>query len=279
MTTTSCRSDSDGDPAATGSPLLQAALRYSPRTVPLLQQSKRPRFDDWPDWPATREAIERHWAQHPDDNVGLRVGGGLVAVDVDPRAGGDDNLADLEHEHGEIPATVTVLSGGADNGRHLYLRAPADLETFTVAAGVQVRALAGTGRPQMCVAPPSVHPDTGRAYRFAEDSAPHAARIPGWMLDAHAETSIARPPDEWAATLAGRITEGERHQTLLALAGHLLARRVDPFVALELVRAVSQARCRPPLPDQEVIRLVGWVCKREATGDEAQLLELLRRLP
>jgi hypothetical protein len=270
------------DPAATGSSrLLAAALWYLPRTVPLLPRGKRPRFDDWPDWTASRDTVQAHWQEHPDDNVGVRAGHGLGVVDVDPRAGGEDNLSDLEHEHGELPATVTVLSGGADNGRHLYLRAPDALQTFTLAAGVQVRALAGTGRPQQCVAPPSIHPDTGREYRFAPARAPwetRVAAIPEWMLDGAGQngTRATRAPEEWVAALSATIPAGERHPTLIALTGHLLSRRVDPFVTLELVRAVNAARCQPPKPDGEIAELVGWVCKREATGDEAQLLAVLR---
>jgi len=264
------------------SALLDAALRYAPRTVPLLPRSKRPRSEDWPDWDATPDAVRAHWDSHPDDNVGVRVGHGLAIVDVDPRGGGDDNLADLEHEHSELPATVTVLSGGADNGRHLYLRAPDELRTFTLAAGVQVRALAGTGRPQQCAAPPSVHPDTGREYRFAPARAPRevgVAEIPEWMLAAAPNTvqGAARAPEEWVRSLAEAIPEGERHLTLIALAGHLLSRRVDPYVTLALVSAVNDARCKPPKPVGEIVDLVDWVCGREG-ADERELVEALERL-
>jgi len=259
-------------------PLHAAARRYAPRTVPLLPRSKRPRSESWPDWAATRDAVDRHWQAHPDDNVGVRVGHGLAIGDVDPRGGGDDNLADLEHTHGELPATVTVLSGGADNGRHLYFRAPDELETFTLATGVQVRALAGTGRPQQCVAPPSIHPDTGREYRFAPARAPWeipVAPIPAWMLAGATGKRQARTPEQWVTQLGAAIVEGDRHPTLIALAGHLIARRVDPHVTLALVRAVNEARCTPAKPDSELVELVDWVCGQEF-ADERELLEKLR---
>jgi hypothetical protein len=264
----------EGPPPGGPSSLPAAALRYLPRTVPLLPRDKRPALSDWPDWEATREAVEQWWTEHPDSNVGIRLGGGLVALDVDPRAGGDDVLADLEHERGiEFPATVTVLSGGADGGRHLYFAAPAELETFTVGAGVQVRALAGTGRPMQCVAPPSIHPDTGREYRFAEGrdfGEVKIARLPEWVAARRfpywepggAQPIAPTPPEEWVAMLRA-IPDGQRNETLTRLTGHLLRRDIDVDVAAELVHAVNAARCLPALEAREVDRIVDSIARAE----------------
>lgn len=247
--------------------LLEAALRYAPRTVPLEPRSKTPVLKDWPNWQATREAITEWWTRRPRDNVGVRTGGTLAIIDIDPRAGGDDNLADLEHEHGELPATVTVHSGGEDGGRHLYYRCPKGLSTFTLATGVQVRALAKTGAPQQCAAPPSIHPETGRPYAFAEGLAigqAQVAELPGWVYaDNRPGEWHSKPAAEWARQLRGPLPPGDRHPTLIALAGHLLARHIDPLVTLELVAAFNEARCRPPKPADEIAELVDWVAGRE----------------
>ena len=50
--------------------------------------------------------------------------------------------------------------------------------------------------------------------------------------------------------------EGERNTEICRLSGHLLARRVDPLVVLELMQAFNATRCSPPLPDEEVTRTV-----------------------
>ncbi len=154
--------------------LLTAALRYAPRTIPLWAPrarvpcpGKSPSVGaGWPAWRATPETIRAWWGDHPADNVGVRTGGGLVVIDVDPRAGGDDVLGDLEHEHGDLPATVTCQTGGG--GRHLYFRGPRDLPSYDLGAGLEVKA---AGR--QVVAPPSVHPTTGALYEW------EAARAPG----------------------------------------------------------------------------------------------------
>jgi hypothetical protein len=174
-----------------------------------------------------------------------------------------------------VPATVTVLRGGADNGRHLWLLAPAKLETFSLAAGVQVRALAKTGRPMQCVAPPSIHPDTGRAYRFAEGGAPgevEIAPMPTWMLDmlprpasTGSQGGERQPADRWVAMLRDGLVESKpsRNCELTALVGHWLGHGLNAYEVLELAYLVNAHRCRPPLPEKTVLTIVRSVCQRD----------------
>jgi hypothetical protein len=57
---------------------------------------------------ATTDAatIERWWAHGPW-NIGIRTGAvsGLVVLDVDPRHGGDETLAELESRYGKLRLT------------------------------------------------------------------------------------------------------------------------------------------------------------------------------
>ncbi len=57
--------------------------------------------------------ITRWWQQWPDANVAVATGAvsGLVALDEDPRHGGDVSLDLLTHEHGPLPETVEALTG------------------------------------------------------------------------------------------------------------------------------------------------------------------------
>ena len=48
------------------------------------------------------------------------------------------------------------------------------------------------------------------------------------------------------------VSEGSRNDNLTRLAGYLLRRHVDALVATEIVLAVNDARCRPPLERDEV---------------------------
>ena len=48
----------------------------------------------------------------PDSNTGVATGRGLVVLDIDPRNGGDESLAELIEKYGPLPETVTVSTGG-----------------------------------------------------------------------------------------------------------------------------------------------------------------------
>lgn len=74
----------------------------------------------------------------------------------------------------------------------------------------------------------------------------------------------------WRRLVREGVVEGERNNTLASLTGHLLWHGVDPEVALELLLAWNRARCRPPLPDDEVARVVASIARlheRQAGAD------------
>jgi Primase C terminal 1 (PriCT-1) len=71
-----------------------------------------------------------------------------------------------------------------------------------------------------------------------------------------------RTPTQTWVRLLRNIPEGQRNDSLARIVGHLLARGVDEHVALELLLAVNQARCRPPLPDREVVAVAESILRR-----------------
>jgi putative DNA primase/helicase len=104
---------------------------------------------------ATTDAdqLEAWWYRWPDANIGIATGraSGLVVIDVDPRSGGHDYLAQLQHEHGGLPTTVTVRTGG--NGWHHYFAGPeSEVPGRVLAPGVDLKGDGG-----YVVAPPSLH--------------------------------------------------------------------------------------------------------------------------
>lgn len=240
------------------SALLDAALYYAPRSIPV--EGKRPTIRDWPNWPATPEAIRAHWQRAPTANVGIRTGNGLVVLDIDPRAGGDDVLADLEHEHGELSPTVECRTGGG--GRHLYLAGPHDLPSFDLGAGVEVKA---AGR--QVVAPPSVHPTTFAIYEWEPGRGPgeiERAELPAWITAGRQTSGEAAAPTVWQAMLRDGIPEGTRNSSLASVTGHLLRRWVDVDLVALLVHQVNERSCRPPLPRGEVDRIIDSIESCEA---------------
>ena len=141
---------------------------------------KKPVELGWQNKPAPSEADVKAWAAA--GNVGVRTGrvSGVVVVDEDSVKDGD--LAPLWRELGiPEPFTPTVRTGSG--GRHLYFAAPATPlgnSAGKLAPHVDVR---GDGGQVVFVG--SVHPDTGKLYRWAPGLSPDdvpLAELPAALL-------------------------------------------------------------------------------------------------
>jgi hypothetical protein len=111
------------------------------------------------------------------------------------------------------------------------------------------------GEPTLCTikaANPDQEIDLETALTALRASAP-AVAVNG---------KAATPPAEWRK-LAQGVAEGERNASAARLAGYLLRRRVDAVVALELLQSWNATRCTPPLPENEVAKIVDSIAGRE----------------
>ncbi len=117
------------------------------------------------------------------------------------------------------------------------------------------------------ILPPSVHPDGTGEYEWAIrlDECP-LSDPPEWLLQlvVRESTGAAAPPERWLGLVTQGAVEGERNASLASMAGYLLRRYVDPYLVLELLLLWNEARCRPPLPEDEVRRTVDSVARAEA---------------
>lgn len=128
--------------------------------------------------------IYRWWQERPRSNVGCRVPRGLMVLDVDPRSGGRERLAELEAEHGRLPATRTSYSGRGDGGRHLWWKHPGGKPSSSkLGKGLDIKTWSG-----YVVLPPSVHPDSGKPYTWATPAV-DPAEMPDWL-----RTLVVPPP-------------------------------------------------------------------------------------
>lgn len=116
------------------------------------------------------------WNRWPAANIGVRTGeiSGIWVLDIDPRNGGDDALADLVLEHGELPPTLQVATGGG--GVHYYFKAPAG----GVTCGKLVEGVDIKGEGGYVVAPPSNHA-SGGSYQWIDREA-EILPAPDWLL-------------------------------------------------------------------------------------------------
>ena len=124
-------------------------------TVDCGSPGKHPHIKQWQQDASTdAETIRRWWRRWPSANVCIATGStsGIVVLDVDPRHGGAESLKTLEREHGSLPKTPTVITGGG--GLHHYFvhpgkRVPNKVNVFP---GIDIRGDGG-----FVVAPPSRH--------------------------------------------------------------------------------------------------------------------------
>jgi hypothetical protein len=193
--------------------------------------------------------------------VATGAGSGFVTLDIEADEG-LEMLAALERQHGALPDTVTSVTGRG--GQHRLFAHPGGVVPNRAKCwpGIDVRGDGG-----FIVVPPSrtIGPYVWEIGHQPDDLP--LAPVPAWLLEhirADRPTGPPRPPDEWAALVRGPIAEGARNDSLARLTGYLLRRRPAPRVVLELVRAVNEARCRPPLPDHEIERTVDSIARREA---------------
>jgi Bifunctional DNA primase/polymerase, N-terminal/Primase C terminal 1 (PriCT-1) len=247
--------------------LHRAALALARKALPVhpcRPDEKVPILDDWPNRASTNPTlIDRWWGRWPEANIGIATGGRLrlLAVDVDVDAGGEAALAELEREHGALPATVEVTT--PRGGRHLYFLVPDDRPMPGNSAGKLGPGIDTRGQGGYVLAPPSVV--NGRAYCWSVDSCDRIGWAPAWLLDKLAQgggDGRATPPEVWRKLVKG-IEAGARNQAVTRLAGLLFRRLPDPLVAAQLVLAFNDARCCPPLPAEEVQRTLDSIAAME----------------
>lgn len=218
--------------------------------------------------------IERWWTEADIANVGIATGNGLLVLDIDAKHSGLESLAQLEGEHGSLPATPTVSTGGG--GRHYYFQLPNGMTVGNragLADGIDIR-----GDNGYVVAPPSLHA-SGSRYQWTIPPDVPLAEPPPWLLamlgcrgsdsqsDTHNSNGVrlkVQPTTEDLANHPGS-GEGQRNATLCKLVGVHLARGDDPE-AIEPLALAWGERCSPQMEEAEVVRtLTSLAAKHQRT--------------
>lgn len=202
--------------------------------VPVRLNGKKPIDENWPELRPTEEDLREWFDGTTQTNIGILTGAasGIVVLDVDPRHGGNTSLTRLP----VLPPTLAAQTGGG--GLHfLFLYPPGGCRSRQVAPGLD---LLSDGR--QFVAAPSVHPESGNEYRWANDNPVHP--LPDWLVE-----RVERQPGEYKTET---IQPGERHDKLLAWAG--LMRRwgmATNEIEAALV-AINAQRCVVPWGQEEI---------------------------
>jgi hypothetical protein len=246
--------------------LLETALSLASRGLhvfPCKSREKKPALWNGLKGATTDPNIIAGWWRSSDYNIGLATGerSGVFVVDID----GMDAEAELikfVSKHGVLPRTVESITA---RGRHLFFTypdRPIRNSASKIAPGIDVRGDGG-----YVLAPPSVHP-SGKSYEWSVDSADTFATAPNWLVSAAVKPSatngaaVAVPATQWHELIKG-AAEGTRDNTITRLAGYLLCRRVDPVMALAFLQSWNATSCTPPLPDEDIVRIVNSIAGKE----------------
>jgi len=120
--------------------------------------------------------LRQMWKANPHANIGMATGhNGIVVVDVDSAGNkkGDASLAQLELDHGALPATLATRTGSG--GRHYFFHTTTPIKNSTskVAKDIDIRGIGG-----YVILPPSNH-KSGNKYEWLNDLP--IAEMPPWL--------------------------------------------------------------------------------------------------
>lgn len=217
--------------------------------------------------------IKAWWGRWPTANVGGAMGGALrrLAVDVDPRNGGNATLYDFCEAHGDDWLDTLNHKTGS-GGDHFFYTIPEGIE-FTkgkLAEGIDLKWTGG-----YVVLPPSVHL-SGDSYSIK--AAKPVAPAPAWLLEeltraADVPPSVVVNFQERRANAVRYGTrtfhEGERDDRIRDVA---YGRWINGWAETEgdLVAQcleVNATRCVPPLEESVVIEKARRTARKHARGE------------
>lgn len=246
------------------SPLGHAAVKYARqgwRVFPLHPKGKTPLVKNG-FHAATNNVkqVRAWWTEHPQANIGIACSSehGPIVLDVDGPSGHrllrrmnlPDTLTAVSRK-GKLHLYFDPMKGGAQIKRAI--------RPFKKNDGKTTIMLDVLGDGGYVVAPPSVHPETGRPYQWQPDH--RIARLPKHFLGfLHKQGGNGQS----APPLPDIIDEGERDNMLTSLAGSMRRRNSSPAAILAALRVENEARVRPPLPDEDLQRIAGSIGDKPA---------------
>lgn len=250
------------------STLRDSALYYHKlgfAVVPLVPRQKRPATErGFNEWAESEQEIEYAWGRQPSFNVGASMGapsGNIICIDIDidddKGYDGMEFLRKWEREHGELPETVSAITGRG--GSHLFYRVDREVRPSTNdELHIDIR-----GDGSGIVLPPSVHPDTGREYQWENHPEDYDFAIADANVYAFLDAIRKDKPQGEKFKAPETQGEGGRNQTLFKMACSLQSQGMSDAAIKHAVHAYNAEQCNPPLPNDEVERIIASACGYE----------------
>ena len=200
---------------------------------------------------------------NPNTNIGIATGNEsrIIVLDVDD--GGQETLAELQCDYGQLPPTV--YANTPSGGMHIFFRHPAlDGGDKTVqnrvrmAEGLDIRADGG----YVVVAPSKTERGKYAWGKGFEPSKHKIASVPDWLLGMIGSAKENRT--KWRDMISKPIGKGQRNETITSMAGHLIGKHVDNDLMWQAIYSINQCACDPPLDEDEIRTIVQSIGTREA---------------
>ena len=226
------------------------------------------------------QQIREWWEKWPTANIGGAMGGALrlLAVDIDPRNGGDASLHDLVEAHGDAWLDTKQHKTGS-GGYHFFYTVPESINFSKgkLAPGVDLKWSGG-----YVVLPPSIHLS---GLNYTVDNPADAATAPAWILE-----ELTRPADVQPAKVidfqerraasghfgARTYGDGERNNGLRDLMCGWWNNGLveDEQELFEWALVARETRCAPgkdtPATDAQLWDLVQRTTRKYARGEQCQ---------
>jgi putative DNA primase/helicase len=214
--------------------------------------------------------VKRRFAGPGILNVAIATGkgSGVIALDIDPRNGGDVSYEALKAKR-PPPRTVRERTGGG--GQHLFFAYPED----------GIRSRHGTefgpgidllSDGNYVVVAPSMHV-SGAQYTWLKERSPLEQDLGELPAQWRGGATLASRPPMPPPQSGGTIPEGKRNTDLTQLAGRLLNAGLDAPGIFAALTSHNAVHCIPPLDDAEVRKIADSVAAYAAHptgGDEAE---------
>ena len=252
--------------------------------IPLKERGKEPNtihgLDDWTD---DSDSVSSIWGKYPDKNIGVVCGepsGGLLVIDfdVDEEKGYDsihDFLIPWEREHGELPETVTEITGRG--GMHYFYRTDKPIPKHENSAiHVDIRCVGS-----YVMVAPSIHPN-GNTVQW--ENHPDDYEV-AWADDnVYAILEEINPQKQNSDSGGyvdfgsfglpeGDLLEGSRDETIYKWACSMWAKNTPLDVIKVAIHAYNEKHCKPPLPKRIVDQKIRSATKHKpGLSDEAKAM-------
>jgi hypothetical protein len=246
---------------------LEIAKPLIERGIPVIRLRPRSKIamdSDWPSLATTDLSTIEKWNKEvPDANCGcVAKPGGICVLEID-----DPNVQHkIREETGQTLPVSYIVRSSIGKG-HFYYKSNSLVENLSADDENGRELWSFRADNQYVVSEKSIHPKTGEPYE-ARSVAP-IVELPAWLLDWMKRQKTEKKVDEKKESV---FAEGSRNKSLASMAGKLRHSGLNYEEIEAALLAANQARCNPPLSDDEVRVIAGSISRYAPAPDSTVLV-------